>query len=99
MATKTKTKAKTKTTRKAKPKGSVYAVPNHRFAAGATVGVFNASDVGFERSIGREPIPKPLKTAKVHKNGVLEFRGLGKGRYLAASETDGRFLYVEFSIK
>lgn len=93
------TKTKAKTTRKAKPKGSTYTVPNHRFAPGATVGVYHASDVGFERSIGRAPIPEPLKTAKVRKNGVLEFRGLGKGRYLAAAETDGRFLYVEFSIK
>jgi hypothetical protein len=107
MAAKAKSKAKP-TAKKAvkktsKPRVNAQSVPNHRFEPGTKVGIFPAHEISVERGLGREPIPKPTKTATVKKDGSLSVSGLKAGSYLAAAQVgegdDAQYLYVQFSVK
>lgn len=97
----TKTKQTKRKPAARKPKPPATQVPNHRFAPGTKVSFLPTHVIGVERSLKREPFAKPVKTAKVRRDGTLEISGLPKGQWSAAGPVDdgSRWAYVGFSVK
>lgn len=113
MATKAKPKAKKTAPKKAAPKAkkttprkrarkpsapAVMVAPGG-FVPGAKVGIFPLHVVGFERSIGREPMSKPTKSVKAGKDGSLHVSGLAPGQWVAAARAGDRWRYLQFPVK
>jgi hypothetical protein len=103
MAAKTKAKkaARKPPLRPRPAKAPTVVVPNHRFAPGTKVAFLPTYTITVERSMRREPFAKPIKTAKVKKDGTLEVAGLAKGQWSAAGpvEDGARWAYVGFAVK
>lgn len=97
-ATAKKAPAKRKRPAKKMPAGPAHVVENHRFAPGTKVSFHRVFEIGVERNEGRAPVPSPIKTATVKKDGTLEVGGLEKGMWVAAGPSGERFLWHQFSV-